>query len=77
MFEYNICNAADEDIFEKQCKAIERKLPAALKESVLEDVDGSKIQKFTLTHDEINIYLDYPVGAVYIKSSIDLEKIFS
>ena len=49
MFEYSICNQADEEIFKRQCNALEKKFSELLvKDNFLTDVDGSKIQTYTL-----------------------------
>lgn len=39
MHEYTICTVADEEIYRKQCKAIEKRFNIK-PENVLEDVDG-------------------------------------
>lgn len=76
MNEYNICNCADENIFLKQCKALEKKLGCTLDGEILQDVDGSKIATYTFDNKTLKVYNDYCVGAVYIKADFDLEKYF-
>ena len=44
MFHYSICNIADESVFQKQCKALEKFVPQIRKEELLHDVDGSLTQ---------------------------------
>ena len=39
MFHYSICNIADESVFQKQCKALEKFVPQIRKEELLHDVD--------------------------------------
>ena len=42
MYQYTICNQPDEDIFRRQCEALERKISGIVKVSELTDVDTSK-----------------------------------
>ncbi|GLC88693.1 hypothetical protein [Lysinibacillus piscis] len=77
MFEYNICNQPDEEIFVKQCSALEKHLPELRKKDLLTDVDNSKIQSYNLKGSIIKVYNDYVIGAVYIKSEIDIEPFFN
>lgn len=76
MFEYNICNQADDAIFEKQCIALEKHIPGIVKGELLIDVDGSKIQQYERNGASILVYNDWDVGAVYVKSDIELESFF-
>ncbi len=76
MFEYNICNQADETIFEKQCLALEKNIPGLIKEDLLTDVDGSKTQKYSLNGSEITVCNSYYLDEVNIKSDIELEQYF-
>ena len=46
MFHYSICNIADESVFQKQCKALEKFVPQIRKEELLHDVDGSLTQLY-------------------------------
>lgn len=77
MYEYNICNQADEDIFDKQCSALEKNIPGLVKQKLIIDIDNSKIQNYTLNGNDIKVFNDYYLGAVYIKSQIDLEIFFN
>lgn len=76
MFEYWICNAADDEIFQKQCEAIEKNITSLVKEKRLEDVDGSIIQRYDYFGKEILVYNDHFMNEVYVKSEIDLEPFF-
>lgn len=76
MFEYNICNQADEAIFEKQCLALEKNIPGLIKEDLLTDVDGSKVQKYNFNGSEVTVCNSYYLDEVYIESDIDLEQYF-
>lgn len=77
MFEYNICTQADDEIFEKQCAALEKHIPGLVKRDLLTDVDNSKIQHYELNGFPVRVHNDYYVGAVYVKSEIDLEPYFN
>lgn len=76
MFEYNICNQADEVIFEKQCLALEKNIPNLVKGNVLIDVDGSKIQPYSLKGSKIIVYNSTYLDEVYVKSEVELEQYF-
>lgn len=77
MFEYWICNEADDEIFEKQCNAIEKKVTPLEKRRLLKDVDGSLIQIYAHQGKEILIYSDHFINEVYIKSEVKLEQFFN
>ncbi|MGE7623593.1 hypothetical protein ACQKMD_11160 [Viridibacillus sp. NPDC096237] len=76
MIEYNICNQADENIFEKQCLALEKNIPEIVKQDLVVDVDNSKIQNYKLGTSLVTVCNDYYENAVYVKSEIDLEQFF-
>ncbi|MGV8153419.1 MAG: hypothetical protein ACLKAO_03825 [Alkaliphilus sp.] len=77
MYKYNICNQADEEIFFKQCMAIEKNIAKLTKHDLITDVDESMIQKYILKGKKIAVYNDYYVGAVYIKSEVDIAPYFN
>lgn len=77
MYEYSICNQADEDIFYKQCTALEKNIPDICKSDLLTDVDSSLIQVYQLNKLKIKVYNDTNIGAVYIKSQVDLDQFFN
>lgn len=60
MYHYSICTIADEVIFQKQCRALETHLPHLVKDELLEDVDGSLMQRY----------------CPYIDSEVELESYF-
>lgn len=76
MFEYYICNAADDEIFQKQCAAIEKNIAPLSMEKLLEDVDGTLIQIYDYAGDIIKVYSDHFINEVYIKSEIELTQFF-
>ena len=77
MFEYSICNQADENIFHKQCSALEKNIPNLTKKDLLEDVDGSLIQLYSLHDKRVSVHNSVYIGAVYVESDIDLTTFFN
>lgn len=77
MFEYNVFSDNSFSEFEKACQKIEYEFPKADKKKMLIDVDGTTIQTYTYNGKDIDVYNDYDVGAVFIKSEIALNSIFS
>ena len=76
MFEYNICNQADEELFYKQCKAIEDNIRVLKKDRLIEDVDGSLIQMYSNHLGKIVVRNDLHVDALYVTSDFDLLPFF-
>lgn len=76
MFQYGICTEPDEDIFYRQCKALEKRFPGMKKEELLEDVDGTLIQGYIHPAGEITVRNDFYVGAVWVESEFDLRPYF-
>ncbi len=76
MYHYNICNEADNNIFQKQCRAIEKHIPSIAKEKLLEDVDGSATQIYDLNGKKITVHNSNYIGAVFVESEIAIEKYF-
>lgn len=77
MFDITIHRDNSPREFKKACESIEKFYPKADKKDLLVDVDGSTIQVYYVGEKKICIYDDYEVGAVYVKSEIDLSKIFN
>lgn len=76
MFEYWICDQADEKIFQKQCEAIEKNIVPLQKKKMIVDVDNSKIQTYVFEGKEIKVHNDYFMNEVYVKSEIELQQFF-
>lgn len=76
MYEYSICNKCDEEIFNKQCKALESNIPNLKKKECLIDVDGSKIQKYSIDNKEVKVYNSIDENEVYVISQVELEEYF-
>lgn len=74
MFDYTIEPDASVEGFCKICRRIE-KMPGVVKEDLLTDVDGSQIQHYRINGKSIEVYNDYYVGAIYVKSEEPIENI--
>ncbi len=74
-YDYNIFPDNNPEKFKETCKRIQLKFPQAEKKDLLVDVDGSTIQVFIVDGKEIVVYDDYDIGAVFIKSEIELSQI--
>lgn len=76
MFSYSICDVPDEEIFFKQCKALEKNIKGLKKEKLLIDVDDSKIQIYYYNDKKIKVANSYYENELYVESEIDLEPFF-
>ena len=74
-YSYNIRPETDEQAFADVFKTIESKLNGLKKEKLLIDVDGTLIQIYYLNNDEIVVYDDYDVDAVYVNSNVELDDV--
>lgn len=77
MFRYAICNQADEDIYRKQCAALEKHLSGIQRLPELQDVDSTLIQRYSFGGKSITVLNDLTLGAVVVESEEDLEPYFS
>lgn len=77
MFDYTIATQNNTSAFRDACIRIEHAFPSAEKKKLLVDVDGSTIQTYTVGGGDIDVFDDYDVGAVYVKSAVDLKDMFS
>ena len=76
MYKYSICNMPDEEIYKKQCVALEKHIPGLKKGNELTDVDYSKVQEYFLDGKRITVHNSFYIGAVYIKSEVELAQLF-
>lgn len=76
MFDYTIFPDNSSTKFKEICAIIEEAYPKAAKKELLIDVDGSTIQTYTENGRDIDVFDDYDVGAIYVKSEIDLKALF-
>jgi len=75
-YEYMICTVVDEDIYYKQCAALEKHIPELQKLDELHDVDNSRLQEYLYYDKTIRVLNDYQLNAVHIESAIPLEPFF-
>lgn len=76
MHHYAICNIPDEELFYKQCAALEKNIPELMKEPLLEDVDGSLTQVYKKDGKKISVHNSEYVGSLYIDSEVELTQYF-
>lgn len=77
MFDFTIYRDNSVSEFKRACEIFEKEFPQADKEKLLVDVDGTLIQSYQVAGKKTDIYDDYEVGAVYLKSELDLSGIFT
>ncbi|MCM1564915.1 MAG: hypothetical protein NC238_02965 [Dehalobacter sp.] len=75
MFSYNVCNQTDKELFDKCLDKLKNIEGMEIEEGILEDVDGSLVAKFRYKDKQVLLQNDEDVGALYIKSETDLEKV--
>jgi hypothetical protein len=71
--EYIINNSPDEDIFYRQCAELEEHIPGLEKLDELQDVDGSRLQKYVYNGKSIRVLNDRYLNDVHIESEIPLD----
>lgn len=76
MFSYQICNRPDDNIFARQCAALEKRIPGLSKREILHDVDGSKFQGYEKNGQTITVKKDVAVGTIEIDSEFDIDPFF-
>lgn len=77
MYHYLICNAADDDVYEKQCAALVKYIPGITRVEELQDVDGGRHMRYTYKNNAITVSNSIYRDSVYVESGIDLEQFFS
>ena len=77
LFEYNICNQADAELFEQQCHALESNIPGLRESDFLEDVDGTLVRTYCHQNGEVKVKNDMQVDALYVSSEFDLLPYFN
>lgn len=76
MYSYTLSMEADTKVFKNTCALIEKMKNVQKNGSLLEDVDGSLIQKYTVSGKKIKVFSDCLVDAVYVDSDMDLDHVF-
>lgn len=74
MFEYDVCNQTDKQLFEKCLNKLKNIIGMNFID-VLEDVDGSLIGRFIFDGKTVTLRNDENVDALYIRSETDLENV--
>ena len=69
---YLICSQPDNELFKKQCAALEKKFPDMQKLPLLEDVDGSAYQTYRHEKGTIRVGDDRCLWCLYIEADFDL-----
>lgn len=75
-YSYTLCPEISNEVFIDTCQKIEQRWPEFRKERLLIDVDGTVLQIYYQGQNEVVVYNDVEVGAVYIESDIDLDDLF-
>ncbi len=75
-FDYNISPDNSPKAFKDICRKIEEHIVGLQKEPLLVDVDGTTIQIYTQYGRKVMVIDDYDIGAVFVRSEIDLKKLF-
>ena len=73
MFDYTVNSKNSTTDFKKICNEIEHNLAPNYKGKLLIDVDGSTIQEYKKNDKSVVVYNDYEIGAVYVKSDMQLD----
>lgn len=75
-YSYTLCPEISNEVFIDTYQKIEQRWPEFRKERLLIDVDGTVLQIYYQGQNEVVVYNDVEVGAVYIESDIDLDDLF-
>lgn len=76
MHKYVICNQADGILFEKQCRALEKKVLDLKEEDSYEDVDGTKVRRYNHPKGNVAVRSDVQVGVLLVEADFDLVPYF-
>lgn len=75
-YDYTVYKENSSSVFKEACNKIEAYYPNIDKKKLLIDVDGTTIQEYIINDQAVVVYDDYEIGAVFVKSEIDLNHIF-
>ena len=75
-YKYTIYNAPNDEIFQRQCRSLEKGVPNIVKGELLHDVDDSRLQFYTHGEHRSVVRNDYYLGAVHVESTEDLTQYF-
>ncbi len=71
-FHFIVCDCVDQELFYRQCSAIEKHIPDLTKEPLLEDVDGSLQQCYHHPRGDIFVENDYVYNELYVNAEFNL-----
>lgn len=72
MYRYVVCNYADEEFFQKQCRALERDIPDLRVGEFLDCLDDTYIQFYQHPKGSLEVRCDADIDYVCISSEFDL-----
>jgi len=72
-YEYIVNNVSNEELYHKQCEAIEKHFPGINKLNEVMDVDSSRLQKYLYNGKVICVINDYYLNDVHVESEIPIE----
>ncbi len=76
VFDYSVYPECNEKAYKNAVALIAKHYPEFKKEKELIDVDSTAIQVFSLSKKTVvRVFNDTDVGAVYVKSEVDLSRI--
>jgi hypothetical protein len=70
-YERMVCNQQDDEIFVRQCKALEANIPGLVKGELIQVLDLDR-QKYMLNGKSVVVENDALVGGVFVRSDVDL-----
>lgn len=76
-YEYIISSSADDNVYKKQCIALEKHIPNLKKIRELHDVDDSKIMIYEKDNYKILVKNSYYIDVLKVESEIELEQFFN
>ncbi len=75
-FDYTLSPEIDDVIFNDACIKINKQFGYMKKQKGLVNIDSAFIQVFEDDNNVIVVFNDYDVGAVYVKSTVNLDELF-
>lgn len=76
VYKYIICNHADKELFEEQCRALEKNITNLKAEGLYEDVDGTEVKKYVHQKGAVVVRNDTKVDVLLVMAEFDLPPYF-
>jgi len=73
-YDYIVNSIPNEELYYKQCAELEKRLPGIQKLDELQDVDGSRLQKYLFNGKSIRVINDFYLNDVHVVSEIQLNQ---